>query len=75
MTCGDCKLFKPARGPTGRVRPSEAGECTWTIDRSKWPMWTKDTHLYSRTTWAEVNATKCGAFTPIKPDIGGPKTP
>lgn len=36
-------------------------------------MWTKDTHLYSRTTWAEVNATKCAAFIPLKPEQPKPR--
>lgn len=27
--CGTCRHFRPAKGPTGRVRPSEPGTCGW----------------------------------------------
>lgn len=27
--CGTCHHFEPDHGPTGRVRPTKPGRCTW----------------------------------------------
>lgn len=36
--CGTCLTWEPARNPkTGRVLPSEGGECTYMVDWSQMP--------------------------------------
>lgn len=46
--CGTCRLFEPTRNPeTGRVRPTEPGQCTW--QPPEWPVMAAS---YSRMQWS-----------------------
>lgn len=74
--CGTCRLFEPARNPkTGRVRPTEPGQCTW--QPPEWPVMAASYYTHQRggirsPSWPtkhdmyRYNGTNCKTWAPKK---------